>query len=70
MDWQKIIIAVLTAITTVLALTGAINTEESGTLVSTGTAAVTGLGGFVMAIIHIIKAHKGGKSGDDGDAEA
>ncbi len=58
MDWQKIIIAVLTAITTVLALTGAINTEESGTLVSTGTAAVTGLGGFVVAINHIIKAHK------------
>jgi hypothetical protein len=65
MDWQKIIIAVLTAITTVLALTGAINTEESGTLVSTGTAAVTGLGGFVVAIIHIIQAHRKGKETDE-----
>lgn len=59
MDWQKIIIAVLTAITTVLAITGAINTEESGTLVSTGTAAVTGVGAFVAAIVGIIKSRKG-----------
>lgn len=65
MDWQKIIIAILTAVSTVLALTGAINTEESGTLVSTGTAAVTGLGGFVVAIIHIIQAHRKAKGGKE-----
>lgn len=65
MDWQKIIIAILTAVSTVLALTGAINTEESGTLVSTGTAAVTGLGGFVVAIIHIIQAHRKAKDGKE-----
>ena len=58
MDWQKIIIAVLTAITTVLVLTGAINTEESGTLASTGTAAVTGVGAFIAAIAAIVKARK------------
>lgn len=68
MAWQKIIIAVLTAITTALALTGAINTEESGTLVSTGTAAVTGVGAFVTAIIHIIQSRKSKKDGKDAEA--
>lgn len=58
MDIPKIVIAILTAATTVLALTGAINTEESGTLVSTGTAAATGVASFVTAIVAIVKSHK------------
>ena len=63
MDYTKIAIALLTAATTVLALMGAINTEESSTLVTTGTAAATGIGSFVAAIVAIVKARKGGKDG-------
>ena len=63
MDYTKIVIAVLTAATTVLALTGAINTEESQTLATTGTAAATGVASFVAAIVGIVKAHKNAKKG-------
>lgn len=69
MDYTKIAIAVLTAACTVMSLIGVINTEESGTLVSTGTAAATGLAGFITAIVGIVKAHKGKKDGGDGAAE-
>lgn len=71
MDYTKIIIAILTAACTVLSLIGVINTEESGTLVTSGTAAATGVSAFVAAIIAIVKAHRkdGGDGGDGGNAQ-
>lgn len=65
MDYTKIIIAILTAACTVLSLIGVINTEESGTLVTSGTAAATGVSAFVAAIVAIVKAHRKG-GGDEG----
>lgn len=69
MDWQKIAIAILTAATTVMALMGAITTEESGTLAATGTAAVTGIGGFAVAVASIVRAHREQKKKESAEAK-
>ena len=61
MNVSGIASAVLTAVTTILALTGAINTEESGTLLSTGTAAATGVTSFALAVAAVVKARRARK---------
>lgn len=58
MNWATIATVVLTATTTILATTGVISSDEGTNLTTTGAAAVTGVAGFVAAIISAIKAHK------------
>lgn len=55
---STIITAALTAICTILATIGTINAEESTDLVTSGSAAVTGLGAFVSALLGVIRNHK------------
>ena len=62
MNWATIATVILTAATTILATTGVITSDESTNLTTTGAAAVTGVAGFVMAIITVVKAHRKDKA--------
>lgn len=65
MDYTKIAIAALSAVSTILAVTGTVSAEESTKLVTTGTAAATSLGAFVAVVVSIVRSRRG-----KGDKEA
>ena len=69
MDYTKIVTAILSAVVTLLGLFGVITTDESSTLISTGASAAAGVTAFVLAIVSIVKAHKG-KKDENKDTQA
>ena len=64
MNWQTIATVALTAITTILAATGVLDSESGADISATGASAVTAVASFVAAILGAIKAHKEKKAND------
>lgn len=57
-EWKSIATAVLTAATAVLSAFGVIGAEDAAQLLTAGGAAVTGVAGFVTAILAVVEARK------------
>lgn len=62
MNWATIATVALTAATTILATLGVITADEGTNLTTTGAAAVTGVAGFITAIVVTYKNHKKAKA--------
>jgi len=61
-NWATIATVALTAVTSILVATGFLSADESTTLTTSGSAAVTGIASFVTALVTVIQARKAPKA--------
>lgn len=60
-NWATIATVALTAVTSLLVAAGILSADESTSLATSGSAAVTGIASFATAIVTVVKAHKAAK---------